>query len=249
MPIAVIPARHAAQRFPGKPLARIAGKPMVQHVYERCGEARCFSRVLVATDDARIVDAVKAFGGEAVLTSPACASGTDRVAEVARGLKLAPEAVVVNVQGDEPAVHPESLAILARVFESDAVMMATLVRPLDESERANPNVVKVVRDESGNALYFSRADIPFQRDAGSASPPRWAHLGLYGFRAHVLERLSTLPPTALEKTESLEQLRALGNGIAIACAVTTHTTQAVDTPADVPLAEAALLKLPKPYPP
>ncbi|MEW6433742.1 MAG: 3-deoxy-manno-octulosonate cytidylyltransferase [Myxococcota bacterium] len=249
MPTAVIPARYAAQRFPGKPLALIAGKPMVQHVYERCGEARCFSRILVATDDARIVDAVKAFGGEAMLTSPACASGTDRVAEVARALKLPPEAVVVNVQGDEPAVHPESLAILARVFDSDAVEMATLVRPLKESERANPNVVKVVRDEAGNALYFSRADIPFQRDAGGAPPPRWAHLGLYGYRAHVLERLSTLPPTALERAESLEQLRALGNGVAIACAVTRHATQAVDTPGDVALAEAALLKLPRPYPP
>jgi 3-deoxy-manno-octulosonate cytidylyltransferase (CMP-KDO synthetase) len=249
MPTAIIPARYAAQRFPGKPLVRIAGKPMVQHVYERCVEARCFSRILVATDDARVVDAVKAFGGEAVLTSPACASGTDRVAEAARALKLAPEAVVVNVQGDEPAVHPESLAILTRLFESDAVAMATLVRPLEESERANPNVVKVVRDEAGNALYFSRADIPFQRDAGARPPPRWAHVGLYGFRAHVLERLASLPPTALEQAEALEQLRALGHGIAIACAVTTHSTQAVDTPADVPLAEAALLKLPKPYPP
>jgi len=249
MAIAVIPARYAAQRFPGKPLARIAGKPMVQHVFERCDEARCFSRVLVATDDARIVEAVAAFGGEAVLTSPACASGTDRVAEVARGLKLAPEAVVVNVQGDEPAVHPESLWLLARAFEADAVEMATLVRPLADEERANPNVVKVVRDEAGYGLYFSRADIPFQRDAGATGLRRWAHLGLYGYRAHVLERLSTLPPTALERTESLEQLRALGNGVSILCVETRHATQAVDTPADVPLAEAALLKLPKPYPP
>ncbi|GMU59181.1 MAG: 3-deoxy-manno-octulosonate cytidylyltransferase [Myxococcaceae bacterium] len=248
MPIAVIPARYGAQRFPGKPLALIAGKPMVQHVYERCGEARCFRRVLVATDDGRVVDAVKAFGGEAVLTSPACASGTDRVAEVARALSLAPEAVVVNVQGDEPAVHPESLSLLAKAFESDAVEMATLVRPLLEEERANPNVVKVVRDEAGRGLYFSRADIPFQRDAG-APVKRWAHLGLYGYRAHVLERLSALSPTALEKTESLEQLRALGHGVAIACVETRHATQAVDTPADVPLAEAALNRLPKPYPP
>jgi 3-deoxy-manno-octulosonate cytidylyltransferase (CMP-KDO synthetase) len=240
MPIAVIPARYAAQRFPGKPLARIAGKPMVQHVYERCGEARCFSRVLVATDDARIADAVRTFGGEVAMTSPACASGTDRVAEVARGLALAPEAVVVNVQGDEPAVHPESLAALARAFEADGVQMATLVRPLHEAERANPNVVKVVRDEAGRALYFSRADVPFQRDAATPAPPRWAHVGLYGYRAHVLERLATLPPTALERAEALEQLRALGHGVAITCAETRHPTQAVDTPADVPLAEAAL---------
>lgn len=249
MPIAVIPARYAAQRFPGKPLAPIAGKPMVQHVYERCGEARCFSRVLVATDDARIVDAVQGFGGEAVLTSPACASGTDRVAEVARGLSLSPEAVVVNVQGDEPAVHPESLALLARAFEADAVEMATLVRPLEDAERPNPNVVKVVRDEADFALYFSRADLPFQRDAGTPGVKRWAHLGLYGYRAHVLETLSTLQPTFLERAESLEQLRALGNGVRILCVETRHATQAVDTPGDVALAEAALARLPRRYPP
>ncbi|MEW5740781.1 MAG: 3-deoxy-manno-octulosonate cytidylyltransferase [Myxococcota bacterium] len=248
MPIAVIPARFAAQRFPGKPLALIAGKPMVQHVYERCSEARCFRRVLVATDDTRIVNVVKGFGGEAVLTSPSCASGTDRVAEVARSLGLAPEAVVVNVQGDEPAVHPESLSLLTRAFEADDVEMATLVRPLLEEERGNPNVVKVVRDEKGRALYFSRADLPFQRDVGGVVQ-RWAHLGLYGYRAHVLERLSGLAPTALEKCESLEQLRALGNGVEIVCVETRHATQAVDTPADVPLAEAALLRLPRVYPP
>jgi 3-deoxy-manno-octulosonate cytidylyltransferase (CMP-KDO synthetase) len=239
VPIAVIPARYAAQRFPGKPLVHLLGKPMLQHVVERCREAGCFRRVLVATDDTRIVEAVTAFGGEVVLTSPTCASGTDRVAEVARGLGLAPEAVLVNVQGDEPAVHPESLAALTRAFESDVVEMATLVRPLHDAERANPNVVKVVRDEAGRALYFSRADLPFQRDAGG-SPPRWAHLGLYGYRAHVLERLSRLTPTALERAESLEQLRALGHGIAITCVETPHATQAVDSPSDVPLAEAAL---------
>ena len=147
MPIAVIPARYAAQRFPGKPLALIAGKPMVQHVYERCGEARCFSRVLVATDDARIVDAVKAFGGEAVLTSPACASGTDRVAEVARGLKLSPEAVVVNVQGDEPAVHPESLAILAKA--------AVLYIQVEPAESRRKNIERGKPDGAGSILHHS----------------------------------------------------------------------------------------------
>jgi 3-deoxy-manno-octulosonate cytidylyltransferase (CMP-KDO synthetase) len=146
-------------------------------------------------------------------------------------------------------VHPEALARLAQAFESDAVEMATLVRPLLEEERANPNVVKVVRDEAGFAMYFSRADIPFHRDGGVVAVRRWAHLGLYGYRAHVLERLAALPPTALERTESLEQLRALGHGIAIACVETQHATQAVDTPGDVPLAEAALARLPRPYPP
>jgi 3-deoxy-manno-octulosonate cytidylyltransferase (CMP-KDO synthetase) len=241
-PIAIIPSRFGAQRFPGKPLALLSGKPMVQHVVERCLEARCFSRVLVATDDERIVTAVKAFGGEAVMTSPACASGTDRVADVAVQLCLADQAVVVNVQGDEPAIHPESLVILARAFDDATVQMATLIRPLPEHERANPNVVKVVLDERHDALYFSRADLPFQRDERSGPTPRWAHLGIYGYRWTVLKTLAQLPVTALEKAESLEQLRALGHGVRIACRVTPHSSQAVDRPQDVPLAEAALAR-------
>lgn len=242
MALAVIPSRFKAQRFPGKPLAAIAGKPMVQHVVERCLEAGCFSRVLVATDDARVADAVRGFGGEVVMTSEACRSGTERVAEAARVLGVAPDEVVVNVQGDEPAVPPDALVTLVRLCERPDVEMGTLMRPLDDAERPNPNVVKVVCDEAGRALYFSRADVPFQRDAG-ASPPRWAHLGLYGFRARTLWRVAALPPTPLELAESLEQLRALGHGVAIACAQTAHRTQAVDTPADVPLAEAALARL------
>ena len=242
-PVAVIPSRYAAQRFPGKPLALISGKPMIQHVVERCREAGCFSKVIVATDDERISAAVRAFGGEPMMTSAACASGTDRVAEVAMKLGLSEEAVVINVQGDEPAVHPEALITLAHAFDDATVEMGTLVRALQEEERANPNVVKVVLDETGSALYFSRADIPFQRDAASKPPQRWAHLGLYGYRARVLSRLASLPPTALEKAESLEQLRALGHGLRIACRVTSHQTQAVDRPEDVPLAEAALARL------
>ena len=242
-PVAVIPSRYAAQRFPGKPLALISGKPMIQHVVERCREAGCFSQVIVATDDERIRAAVRGFGGEAVMTSPACASGTDRVAEVAAKLGLSGESVVINVQGDEPAVHPQSLITLARAFDDATIEMGTLVRALKEDERANPNVVKAVLDETGSALYFSRADLPFQRDAAGPPMPRWAHLGLYGYRARVLSRLAALPPTALEKTESLEQLRALGHGIRIACRVTPHPAQAVDRPEDVPLAEAALARL------
>lgn len=242
-PVAVIPSRYAAQRFPGKPLALISGKPMVQHVVQRCLEASCFSRVVVATDDERIRAAVQAFGGEAVMTSPACASGTDRVAEVAASLGLGDEEVVINVQGDEPAVHPKSLATLAQAFDDPSVELATLVRALEEAERGNPNVVKAVLDESGDALYFSRAELPFQRDASGPAPERWAHVGLYGYRARVLRRLATLPPTKLEKAESLEQLRALGHGIRISCKVTPHHSQAVDRPEDVPLAEAALARL------
>jgi 3-deoxy-manno-octulosonate cytidylyltransferase (CMP-KDO synthetase) len=243
--IAVIPARYASTRFPGKPLALLAGKPMVQHVVERCGEAQCFARVIVATEDERVASAVRAFAGEVVLTSPRCASGTDRVAEVARQLAGAGDAVWVNVQGDEPAVHPESLRALCAAFDDGATQMATLVRPLLEEERQCPSVVKAVLDESGHALYFSRADLPYQREASEAGHvQRWAHLGLYGYRASTLLRLASLPTTMLEATEALEQLRALGNGIRIACRVTPHASQAVDRPEDVPLAEAALARLP-----
>jgi 3-deoxy-manno-octulosonate cytidylyltransferase (CMP-KDO synthetase) len=140
-------------------------------------------------------------------------------------------------------VHPEALATLARAFDAPDVAMATLVRPLEEAERANPSVVKVVLDERQDALYFSRSDIPYQRDPGAGPVQRWAHLGLYGYRWRVLQALSALAPTLLERVESLEQLRALGHGIPIACRATPHRTQAVDTPADVPLAEEALRRL------
>jgi 3-deoxy-manno-octulosonate cytidylyltransferase (CMP-KDO synthetase) len=236
--IAVIPARHAASRFPGKPLASIAGKPMIQHVWDRCVEARSFDEVVIATDDARIVEAVQAFHGTVELTAATHASGTDRVAEIASRRPGAPDDVFVNVQGDEPAIHPEALWTLGKAFGDPGVEMATLVRPLDEHERANRNVVKAVCDEAGFALYFSRADLPGAR----------AHLGIYGYRRQTLLRLASLPPTALEKAESLEQLRALGHGIRILCCETKHRGQAVDSPADVPLAEAALLRLPKTYP-
>ncbi len=242
--IAVIPARHAASRFPGKPLALISGKPMIQHVWERCHEARMFDEVVIATDDARIVEAAKQFNGTVELTSATHASGTDRVAEVALRRPGTDEDVLVNVQGDEPAIHPEALWILGKAFDDARLQMATLVRPLDDGERSNPNVVKVVRDESGHALYFSRADLPFVR-ASSERVPRWAHLGIYAYRRATLALLATLAPTALERAEGLEQLRPLGNGIRILCCETQHRGQAVDSPADVPFAEAALRRLPK----
>lgn len=240
---AVIPSRLASTRFPGKPLASINGKPMVQHVVERCLEARCFQRVIVATDDSRIEQAVRAFGGTALLTSANHPSGTDRVAEVARLLGLTGGEVVVNVQGDEPALHPDTLRALVSLFTLPEVSLGTLVRPLREDERTKPTVVKAVLDEANRALYFSRADIPFQRDATAAPLQRWAHVGLYGYRASTLETLAALAPTALERTESLEQLRALGHGLRFHCAVTMHASVSVDVPDDVPAAEAAVRAL------
>jgi 3-deoxy-manno-octulosonate cytidylyltransferase (CMP-KDO synthetase) len=239
--IAVIPARFAATRFPGKPLALIAGKPMIQHVYERCLESGVFKNVIVATEDMRIVEAVSKFKGQSAMTSPNCQSGTDRVAEVAMQLKLNGDEVLVNVQGDEPAIHPSSLQQVVKAFEHPQCEMATLIRPLIDHERSNPNVVKVVLDEMANALYFSRSDIPFVRN--EPAPLKWAHLGIYGFRAKTLRHVAALAPTLLEKAESLEQLRALGNGIKIACRVTPFSSQAVDIPTDVPLAEEALKAL------
>jgi len=240
---AVIPARYASTRFPGKPLVLINGKPMVQQVVERCHEAGCFARVVVATDDQRIEAAVRGFGGDVLLTSASHPTGTDRVAEVARLLGLAGTDVVVNIQGDEPALHPDSLRALVRLFDSPEVALGTLVRPLADEERSKPTVVKVVLDEARRALYFSRADLPFQRDATTAPIQRWAHVGLYGYRATTLQRLSTLPPTPLELTEALEQLRALGHGLRFHTAVTTHASAAVDVPQDLPAAEAAVRAL------
>ncbi|MFN0062302.1 MAG: 3-deoxy-manno-octulosonate cytidylyltransferase [Myxococcaceae bacterium] len=238
LPIAVIPSRYGAVRFPGKPLALLAGRPLVQHVWQRCQESQAFGRVIVATDDTRIAETVKSFGGEVVLTSSQCANGTERVAEVARS--LASEDVFVNVQGDEPLVHPEALQTLTSAFADATVNFATLVRVLDEAERPNPNVVKVVLAANGDALYFSRADIPFLRGPPPAGFKRWAHLGLYGYRRTTLLRLASLPPSPLEQAESLEQLRALENGIPIRCLVTTHRSFGIDTPEDLAKAEAQL---------
>lgn len=235
--IAVIPSRYASTRFPGKPLALIHGRPMVEHVWRRCMDSGAFAEVIVATEDQRIVDVVEAFGGKAQLTSPDCATGTDRVAEVARGR---PEIDVwVNVQGDEPAMNPAGLARLVEVFEDSSVQMATLIRPLREEERPLATAVKVVLDRRDNALYFSRSDIPFVREPGTPVS-RWGHLGIYGYRRETLLRLAELEPTPLERAEFLEQLRALENGIAIRCARVDFSTQAVDVPGDIALAEKAL---------
>lgn len=234
--LAVIPARFASSRFPGKPLAPLRGRPMVQHVHARTVASGAFAAVVVATDDARIADAVRGFGGHVALTSPDCASGTDRAAEVVS--RFPGVEVVVNVQGDEPLVDPAALRALAQAFSDDTVQMATLVRPLEEEERQNPNVVKAVVGLSGDALYFSRAEIPYAREGKPT--PRWAHVGLYGYRRHVLEQLARLPPSPLEQVELLEQLRALENGLRIRCLPTAFRGVGVDTPGDLARAEQLL---------
>ena len=236
-PVAVIPARWDSTRFPGKPLALLAGRPLILHVLEACRGSGAFADVRVATDDDRIARAVTQAGGSVERTEAHHPSGTDRVAEVASRLPAAVE-VVVNVQGDEPLVHPESLRALAAAFDDPSVEMATLVRPLRPEERSSPHVVKAVVDMHSDALYFSRADVPFARDG--AAVERWAHQGLYGYRRTTLLRLAALSPTPLEQAESLEQLRALEHGIRIRCVRTTHLGIGVDTPEDLARAEALL---------
>jgi 3-deoxy-D-manno-octulosonate cytidylyltransferase len=223
----VIPARFASTRLPGKPLADLAGKPLIQRVYERAVQVPRAS-VTVATDDARIAEAVRRFGGNVAMTSADCASGTDRVAEVARTLDID---VVLNIQGDEPFVEVGSLEALIAAFDDTSVEMATLARHTTEGELANPNVVKVVLDRQGNALYFSRLPVPFVRNG--SQPATWAHVGVYAYRRAFLLEVASLPPTPLEKAEALEQLRVLEHGHRIRVIPTTYTGFGIDTPEDL----------------
>jgi len=226
----VIPARYASERLPGKPLAQIDGRPMIWYVWEKARKSRLATRVVVATDDVRIAEAVKGFGGEARMTSPACASGTDRVAEAARGLS---EEIIVNLQGDEPMMHPSVIdAVAAPLLADESVSMTTaaLVRD-DPEEFLRPSVVKVVTDARGDALYFSRAPIPHYRDAGSGRYRK--HLGIYGYRKEFLYTVAALPPSPLEEAERLEQLRVLDNGYKIRVVDVAHDSVGVDTQEDL----------------
>lgn len=224
----MIPARFASTRLPGKPLADIHGKPMIQHVYERVMSAQGLDKVVVATDDQRIVDAVQEFGGEVLLTSAAHASGTDRLAEVQQSI---PADVYLNVQGDEPLVDPLHLNELIAAISSDPQAgMATLCHPICDAEADNPNAVKVVVSSKGYALYFSRAKVPFLRDKNSKAD-YLKHVGVYAFRADVLAAFNTLPPSKLESTELLEQLRLVESGIPIRMVQVKSAAPGVDTPA------------------
>jgi 3-deoxy-manno-octulosonate cytidylyltransferase (CMP-KDO synthetase) len=234
----IIPARYGATRFPGKPLADLAGKPLIAHVVERARRARGVDAVAVATDDERIAGAVEAAGGQAILTGPA-ATGTDRVAEAARKLAPRPE-IVVNLQGDEPLIEPEAIEMLLAAM-GPGVEMATLARPLDPEELDRTQVVKVVTDLRGDALYFSRAAVPHRR-AGGPSPLARAHVGIYGFTAAFLDTFTTLAPGKLEGEESLEQLRVLEHGYRIRVADTRYRGFGIDTPEDLERARALLAR-------
>lgn len=231
--VVVIPARMASTRLPGKPLLRRTGKTLVQHTWEQAKRVRGASAVVVATDDERIAAAVREFGGEAAMTSPDCASGTDRVAEAVRGRT---EALVVNVQGDEPEFDVESVdALLDAMRRDPSLPLGTLAVVATDEERERPSAVKVVLDREGDALYFSRSRIPFHRDlvAGEAPvPPVLRHVGIYAFRREAVLAFAGLPPTPLEQAEKLEQLRALENGWRIRVLVGRRAPPGIDTPED-----------------
>lgn len=238
--LVVIPARHASSRFPGKPLAPIAGKPMIQHVVERVRLAKLPSRIVVATEDQKIKAAVEGFGGEAMLTRHDHRTGTDRVAEVAAHLTAA---IYINVQGDEPLINPGTLdAVIAAMAEDDSIQLATPCSAItQQNEIMDPNVVKVVQDFDAYALYFSRAPIPWVRDTGAkVAAQHWKHIGLYGYRRDALLEYPTLPPGELERVEQLEQLRWLENGFRIRMVETEYDAVSVDLPADVERVEKLL---------
>lgn len=238
--LALIPARYASTRFPGKPLALIKGKPMIQRVYEQTSKA--FENVCVATDDERIYNAVREFGGKAVMTSAEHNSGTDRCLEALENYSKESGQtfdIVVNVQGDEPFIHPEQLQQLKACFNDPEVTLATLVKRVkDKAELLNYNAPKVVVDNNWNAIYFSRSPIPYPRDMEITdhlveSTKFYRHIGLYGYRSPVLRQICSLPQSFLEKTEKLEQLRWLENGLKIRVKETEYESYAVDTPADL----------------
>lgn len=233
--IGIIPARYGSTRFPGKPLAMLGGKPVIQHVYERACQA--LDTVVVATDDERIACCVRGFGGEVIMTGSECRCGTERCAEALQTLlpllgRECPESEigVINIQGDEPFIDPEQIRLLMALFPTD---IATLATPLS-GDATDPNRVKVVISERHEALYFSRSPIPY-------GGPYYKHIGLYAYRMDVLKRIVQLPPAPLELTERLEQLRWLDAGYTIRVALTPHETIGIDTPADLHEAEQYLL--------
>jgi 3-deoxy-manno-octulosonate cytidylyltransferase (CMP-KDO synthetase) len=240
--LGIIPARYASTRFPGKPLALIDGKSMIRRVYEQCQECRDLSRIIVATDSKAIMTHVAGFGGEVVMTSDKHQSGTDRCAEVMEKIRTArtyikPDAVI-NVQGDEPFIEPAQISEVVRAFKDESVMVATLAKKITTLEDLlDPNVVKVAFARDHRALYFSRSPIPYlrnhPREEWLANGTFFRHVGIYGYRPDVLDQLVKLPASALEESESLEQLRWLDAGCEITVGETDFETFAIDSPADL----------------
>lgn len=238
--VGILPARWGSSRFPGKPLHVLAGKPLIQHVWERCLGCTRLDDLVVATDDDRIRDAVLGFGGKVVMTSSEHPTGTDRLAEAVKTMPAATH--VINIQGDEPLIDPALVDELAAAMAADpALPMATAANVIDDDDAfADSNVVKVVLDASGHALYFSRSPIPYRRNRPEGLAV-YRHKGIYGYRRDFLERFVTWAPSVLEQTESLEQLRALENGARIRVLITHDDSIGLDTPEQAPLVERLLL--------
>ncbi len=253
--IVIIPSRYASTRFPGKPLCPLSGKPMIQHVYERANEARLVQDVFVATDNKLIYDAVEGFGGKAIMTSEAHRSGTDRIAEAVerlqdKGCGIQDKDIIVNVQGDEPLIHPKMVDDVIKLMDDERASIGTLAKRIEEEkEITDPNIVKVVFNDEGFALYFSRSPIPYHRNEwkdlrqitihGSRFTV-FKHIGIYAYRKDVLLKFSKMSPTRLEQTEKLEQLRALENGLKIKVKETEFETIGVDIPMDLERVERCL---------
>ena len=236
--VGIIPARWASSRFPGKALHGVAGKPLIQHVWERCVEADCFDQIVIATDDMRIAEVGFNFGAEVALTAADHPSGTDRIAEVAGKLKKA--SVILNVQGDEPLVNPPLLRQLARELrDNSTIPIVTAATPISLEQSRSEHVVKVVLDRAGDALYFSRSCIPFRR--GISNVQTYKHLGVYGYRRKTLLEFVRMLPGALEQAEKLEQLRALENGLRIRVILSETNSIGVDTPEDATEVERLIL--------
>lgn len=238
--VGIIPARYASTRFPGKPLALIKGKPMIQRVYEQALKSK-LDAVVIATDDVRIADAVMDFGGQYVMTSPNHRSGTDRCCEALDLLKTKYDAVV-NIQGDEPFIDPKQIDLLVDLIVRDDTPLASLAKRIDDADELfSPNAVKVVVNQEGNALYFSRNPIPFMRnvdrDEWLVKGRFYKHIGIYAYKADVLHQVAHMEPSALEQAESLEQLRWLENGLAIRMALSDAENISIDTPDDLHRAE------------
>ncbi len=242
----ILPARYASTRFPGKALADLSGKPLIQRVYEQCLKAQVLDAVIVATDHPDIFETVKSFGGKVVMTSPSHPSGTDRCAEAVENLDFSPE-YVINIQGDEPFVLPEQIASIAHLLSQENAEIATLMHPIASLEElTNPAVVKVVATSNSHALYFSRQAVPFVRDSPQnewlGQQTFFRHLGLYGFKTSILKELTQLKPSPLEQSEKLEQLRWLEAGYQIKIAATHYQSIGIDTPQDLEKAIAYFQK-------